>query len=45
MPAQSEWAMHPRLAHAVEAPRDARACLQAAPRDFAGHRMTRWRYG
>ncbi len=30
---------HPRLTHAVEALRDARAYLQAAPHDFAGHRV------
>ena len=29
---------HPRLTHAIEALRDARAYLQEAPHDFAGHR-------
>lgn len=30
---------HPRLTRAVEALRDARAYLQEAPHDFAGHRV------
>lgn len=35
---QNEKAMHPRLARAVEALRDARAYLQEAPHDFGGHK-------
>ncbi len=30
---------HPRLAHAIEALRDARAYMQEAPHDFGGHRV------
>ena len=36
--AQNERAMHPRLARAIEALRDARAYLEAAPHDFGGHK-------
>ncbi len=36
--AQNERAMHPRLATAVEALRDARAYMQEAPHDFGGHK-------
>jgi len=36
--AQNERAMHPRIAHAIEALRDARAYLQEAPHDFGGHK-------
>ena len=36
--AQNEKAMHPRLARAVEALRDARAYLQEAPHDIGGHK-------
>ena len=36
--AQNERAMHPRLAKAIEALRDARAYLEAAPHDFGGHK-------
>ena len=36
--AQNERAMHPRLARAIEALRDARAYLQEAPHDFGGHK-------
>jgi len=34
--AQREF--HPRLAHAIEAMRDARAYMQEAPHDFGGHK-------
>ena len=37
--AQSERALHPRIARAIEALRDARAYMQAAPHDFGGHRV------
>jgi hypothetical protein len=37
--AQNERAMHPRIAKAIEALKDARAYLQAAPHDFGGHRV------
>jgi hypothetical protein len=37
--AQNERAMHPRIARAIEALKDARAYLQAAPHDFGGHRV------
>ena len=30
--------MHPRLANAIAALRDARCCLEAAPHDLAGHK-------
>jgi len=36
--AQNERAMHPRIARAIEALRDARAYMQAAPHDFGGHK-------
>lgn len=37
--AQNERAMHPRIAAAIEALRDARAYMVAAPHDFGGHRV------
>jgi hypothetical protein len=37
--AQNERAMHPRIAAAVAALRDARAYLVQAPHDFGGHKM------
>jgi hypothetical protein len=36
--AQNERAMHPRIAAAVAALKDARAYMQAAPHDFGGHK-------
>ena len=36
--AQNERAMHPRIAAAIAAMRDARAYLEAAPHDFGGHK-------
>jgi len=36
--AQNEKAMHPRIAAANEALKDARAYMQEAPHDFGGHR-------
>jgi hypothetical protein len=36
--AQNEREMHPRIARAIEALRDARAYLEAAPHDFGGHK-------
>jgi hypothetical protein len=36
--AQPERAMHPRIARAIEALRDARAYMVAAPHDFGGHK-------
>ncbi|HVO96829.1 MAG TPA: hypothetical protein VMT15_02130 [Bryobacteraceae bacterium] len=36
--AQNERAMHPRIAAAITALKDARAYLEAAPHDFGGHR-------
>ncbi len=36
--AQPEAAMHPRLAAAITALRDARAYLSEAPHDFGGHK-------
>lgn len=36
--AQNERAMHPRLAAAITALRDARAYLAEAPHDFGGHK-------
>ena len=36
--AQNERAMHPRLASAIAALRDARAYLESAPHDFGGHK-------
>ena len=35
---QNERAMHPRIAAAVTALKDARAYMQAAPHDFGGHK-------
>ena len=35
---QPERAMHPRIARAIEALREARAYMQEAPHDFGGHR-------
>jgi hypothetical protein len=36
--AQNERAMHPRIAAAIAALRDARAYMQMAPHDFGGHK-------
>ncbi len=36
--AQSERAMHPRIAAAINALKDARAYMEAAPHDFGGHK-------
>ena len=36
--AQNERAMHPRIAAAITALRDAREYLQSAPHDFGGHK-------
>ena len=36
--AQPERAMHPRIASAIAAMRDARAYMLSAPHDFGGHR-------
>jgi hypothetical protein len=36
--AQPERAMHPRIAAAIAALRDARAYMQEAPHDFGGHK-------
>ena len=36
--AQNERAMHPRIATAIAALRDAREYMQAAPHDFGGHK-------
>jgi hypothetical protein len=36
--AQNERAMHPRIAAAIAAMKDARAYMQAAPHDFGGHK-------
>jgi hypothetical protein len=36
--AQNEKAMHPRIAKAIDALKDARAYMQAAPHDFGGHK-------
>jgi len=36
--AQNERAMHPRLAAGIDALKDARAYLSAAPHDFGGHK-------
>jgi hypothetical protein len=38
MLAQNEKAMHPRIATAINALKDARAYLQAAPHDFGGYK-------
>jgi hypothetical protein len=37
--AQNERAMHPRIAAAIAALRDARTYMQEAPHDFDGHRV------
>src|SRR5262249_53345769 len=37
--AQNERAMHPRIAKAIVALKDAKAYLEAAPHDFGGHRV------
>jgi hypothetical protein len=36
--AQNERAMHPRIAAAIEAIKDARAYMAEAPHDFGGHK-------
>jgi hypothetical protein len=36
--AQNERAMHPRIATAIAALKDARAYMQMAPHDFGGHK-------
>jgi hypothetical protein len=36
--AQNEAAMHPRIAAAITALRDARAYMSEAPHDFGGHK-------
>ena len=36
--AQNERAMHPRIAAAITALKDARAYMEAAPHDFGGHK-------
>lgn len=36
--AQNERAMHPRIAAAIDALKDARAYMKEAPHDFGGHR-------
>ncbi len=36
--AQNERAMHPRIVKAIEALKDAREYMQAAPHDFGGHK-------
>jgi hypothetical protein len=36
--AQNERVMHPRIARAIEALRDARAYMAEAPHDFGGHK-------
>jgi len=36
---QNERAMHPRIAAAIAALRDAREYLAAAPHDFGGHKV------
>jgi hypothetical protein len=36
--AQNERAMHPRIASAIAALKDAREYMQAAPHDFGGHK-------
>ncbi len=36
--AQNERAMHPRIATAITALKDARAYMEAAPHDFGGHK-------
>jgi len=37
--AQPERAMHPRIARAIAALRDARDYMEHAPHDFGGHRV------
>ena len=37
--AQNERAMHPRIAAAIEAIKDAKAYMVAAPHDFGGHKV------
>ncbi len=37
--AQNERAMHPRIASAIAALRDAREYMQSAPHDFGGHKV------
>jgi len=41
--AQNERAMHPRIAAAIAAIKDARAYLAAAPHDFGGHKAAAMR--
>jgi hypothetical protein len=36
--AQNERAMHPRIAKAIAALKDAKAYMEAAPHDFGGHK-------
>ena len=36
--AQTERAMHPRIAAAIDALRDARAYMESAPHNFGGHK-------
>ena len=36
---QSERAMHPRIAKAIAALKDAKEYMEAAPHDFGGHRV------
>ena len=36
---QNERAMHPRIAKAIAALKDAKAYMEAAPHDFGGHRV------
>lgn len=36
--AQNERAMHPRIAKALAALKDAKAYMEAAPHDFGGHK-------
>ena len=37
--AQNERAMHPRIATAIDALKDARAYMAEAPHDFGGHKV------
>ncbi len=37
--AQPERLMHPRIAAAIRAIKDARAYMEAAPHDFGGHKV------
>ncbi len=41
--AQNEKAMHPRIAKAIEALKDAEAYMKAAPHDFGGHKAAAMR--